>query len=309
MTQPLLTIGSRGSALALWQARHIAARLGVLGVETKIEIIKTTGDHLQTASLAQTGGKGLFTKEIEDALIAGHIDLAVHSLKDLPTELPAGLALAAVPERQDPRDALVGLALNQIPQGALVGTSSGRRAAQLRLLRPDLRTEPIRGNVDTRLRKVREGMFAASLLAVAGLRRLGLESEIAQIFSVDEMTPAPGQGALGIETRQDGEARLICAQLDHPETRQQVACERAVLSALGGGCQLPLGALAEHDGKGFLGARAVIIAPQGGGFVRAAHRGPAADPERVGAELAQVLLSQGGDAILREIGAVADNRS
>lgn len=306
MTPSLLTIGSRGSALALWQARHIAACLGALGVTTRIEIIRTTGDHLQTASLAQSGGKGLFTKEIEDALLAGQIDLAVHSLKDLPTDLPAGLALAAVPERQDPRDALVGVPLRQLPQGALVGTSSGRRAAQLRLLRPDLRTEPIRGNVDTRLRKVREGAYAASLLAVAGLRRLGWEHEITQIFSVEEMTPAPGQGALGIETREEGEARTICARLDHAGTRQQVACERAVLSALGGGCQLPLGALAEHEG-GALHARAVIIAPQGGRFVRASHRGDPASAERMGAELARTLLAQGGDAILRELAGAAAN--
>jgi hydroxymethylbilane synthase len=304
MTQTLLRIGSRGSALALWQARHVAARLGALGVETKIEIIKTTGDHMQTASLAQTGGKGLFTKEIEDALLAGHIDLAVHSLKDLPTDLPGGLALAAVPERQDPRDALVGRTLAELADGALVGTSSGRRSAQLRLLRPDLRTEPIRGNVETRLRKVREGGYAASLLAVAGLRRLGLEEQIAQIFSVDEMTPAPGQGALGIETRQDDEALAICQKLDHLATRRQVACERAVLAELGGGCQLPLGALAEQEGS-VLHARAVIVAPQGGGFVRAAHHGPSEDAERIGRELARMLLAKGGDAILKEVAAAA----
>ena len=307
MTKTLLTIGSRGSALALWQARYVASRLSALGVETKIEIIKTTGDHLQTASLAQTGGKGLFTKEIEDALLAGHIDLAVHSLKDLPVDLPAGLALAAVPERDDPRDALVGRTLEELAQGALVGTSSGRRAAQLRLLRPDLLAQPIRGNVDTRLRKVREGAYAATLLAVAGLRRLGLEGEIAQIFSVDEMTPAPGQGALGIETREQGEAWEICRQLEHLATRRQVVCERAVLAELGGGCQLPLGALAEQEGS-VLHARAVIIAPQGGRFVRASHRGPVEDAERIGRELARTLLSAGGDAILEEVAAAASTR-
>jgi hydroxymethylbilane synthase len=298
MTKTLLTIGSRGSALALWQARYVASRLSALGVETKIEIIKTTGDHLQTASLSQTGGKGLFTKEIEDALLAGHIDLAVHSLKDLPVDLPAGLALAAVPERDDPRDALVGRTLDELAQGALVGTSSGRRAAQLRLLRPDLLARPIRGNVDTRLRKVREGAYAATLLAVAGLRRLGLEGEIA---------PAPGQGALGIETREQGEAWEICRQLEHLATRRQVVCERAVLAELGGGCQLPLGALAEQEGS-VLHARAVIIAPQGGRFVRASHRGPVEDAERIGRELARTLLSAGGDAILEEVAAAASTR-
>lgn len=304
MTKTLLRIGSRGSALALWQARHVAARLGGFGVETKIEIIKTTGDHLQTASLALAGGKGLFTKEIEDALLAGHIDLAVHSLKDLPADLPAGLALAAVPEREDPRDALVGRTLDKLEQGALVGTSSGRRAAQLRLMRPDLLVAPIRGNVDTRLRKVKEGEYAASLLAVAGLRRLGLDDQIAQIFSVDEMTPAPGQGALGIETREQGEAWEICRQLEHLATRRQVTCERAVLAELGGGCQLPLGALAEHDGS-ILQARAVIIAPHSGRFVRAAHSGPSEYAERLGRELARMLLSAGGDAILEEVAAAA----
>lgn len=181
-----------------------------------------------------------------------------------------------------------------------MGTSSGRRAAQLRLLRPDLRTGPIRGNVETRLRKVSEGAYAASLLAVAGLRRLGLERHIAQIFSVDEMTPAPGQGALGIETRGQGEAWRICRQLDHLPARRQVACERAVLAELGGGCQLPLGALAEHEGP-VLHVRAVIIAPQGGRFVRAEHRGPSEDAERIGRELARTLLSSGGDAILEDV--------
>jgi hydroxymethylbilane synthase len=304
MTKTLLTIGSRGSALALWQARHVAALLGGLGVETKIEIIKTTGDHLQTASLALAGGKGLFTKEIEDALLAGHIDLAVHSLKDLPTGLPAGLTLAAIPEREDPRDALVGRTLDELAQAALVGTSSGRRSAQLRLLRPDLRTEPIRGNVETRLRKVREGAYAASLLAVAGLRRLGLEEHIAQVFSVDEMTPAPGQGALAIETREAGEALEICRRLDHLATRRLVVCERAVLAELGGGCQLPLGALAEDEGS-TLHARAVIVAPHGTRFARASNHGPSEDAERIGRELAQALLSAGGDAILEEVAASA----
>jgi hydroxymethylbilane synthase len=304
MTKTLLTIGSRGSALALWQARHVAARLGEFGVETRIEIIKTTGDHLQTASLALAGGKGLFTKEIEDALLAGLVDLAVHSLKDLPADLPAGLALAAVPEREDPRDALVGRTLAELEQGALVGTSSGRRAAQLRLMRPDLLVAPIRGNVDTRLRKVREGEYAASLLAVAGLRRLGLEDQIAQIFSVDEMTPAPGQGALGIETREQGEAWAICRRLENLASRRQVTCERAVLAELGGGCQLPLGALAEREGP-VLRARAVIIAPHSGRFVRAVHWGAPEDAERIGRELARMLLSAGGGAILEEVAAAA----
>src|SRR3954466_5878098 len=173
-----LIIGSRGSQLALWQANYIASLLGGLGVRTQIEIIKTTGDHLQTASLVQAGGKGLFTKEIEEALLSGAIDLAVHSLKDLPTDNPDGLTIAAIPEREDPRDAIVGCPLIEVKQGARIGTSSGRRGAQLLNLRPDLNVQPIRGNVDTRLRKLKEGQFDAILLAAAGLRRLGLDREI-----------------------------------------------------------------------------------------------------------------------------------
>src|SRR4051794_30735980 len=178
-----LIIGSRGSQFALWQANHIASRLSGIGIQTQIEIIKTTGDHLQTASLVQAGGKGLFTKEIEEALLIGAIDLAVHSLKDLPTENPEGLTVAAIPAREDPRDAMVGCILSQLRPGSRVGTSSGRRGAQLLNLRPDLLVEPIRGNVDTRLRKLKEGQFDAILLAAAGLRRLGLQAEIAQVFS------------------------------------------------------------------------------------------------------------------------------
>src|SRR4051794_26181977 len=170
-----LTIGSRGSHLALWQANYVAGQLSQLGVATRIKIIRTTGDHLQTASLVQAGGKGLFTKEIEDALLSDEIDLAVHSLKDLPTENPPGLTIAAIPEREDPRDAIAGLTLADLPQSARVGTSSGRRGAQLRILRPDLCIEPIRGNIDTRLKKLKWGDFDAILLAAAGLKRLGLE--------------------------------------------------------------------------------------------------------------------------------------
>ncbi|MDQ2834548.1 MAG: hydroxymethylbilane synthase, partial [Acidobacteriota bacterium] len=255
-----LTIGSRGSHLALWQARHVAGLLEQAGVETRIEIIKTTGDHLQTASLVQAGGKGLFTKEIEDALLAGTIDLAVHSLKDLPTETPEGLMIAAIPKREDPRDALAGKRLKDLAEGARVGTSSGRRAAQLRVLRPDIRIEPVRGNVDTRLRKLKEGQYDAIMLAAAGLCRLGLEGEIAEILSPEVMCPAAGQGALAIETRTGDEAYEICRALDHAQSFQAVTCERAALSALGGGCQLPVGAFAEVIGAA-LRLTAVVVAP------------------------------------------------
>jgi hydroxymethylbilane synthase len=293
----MLVIGSRGSALALWQANYIAARLRELGVESRVEIIKTTGDHLQTASVALDAGKGLFTKEIEEALLAGAIDLAVHSLKDLPTELPPGLAIAAIPEREDPRDALVGHTLASLPQQARVGTSSLRRSAQLLHLRNDLRILPIRGNVDTRLRKLRNGDYDAILLASAGLRRLGLATEIAEALSADQICCAPGQGALAIETRETGEAREICAALNHQESETAVNCERAVLAALGGGCQLPIGAFAEVTGSE-LNAAAVVASPDGKALVRDRLTGSAGSPEELGRELAERLRARGADTLL-----------
>jgi hydroxymethylbilane synthase len=314
MAETVLTIGSRGSALALWQANYVAARLKALGIAARIEVIKTMGDHLQTASMAQSvgcsagsaaavleaGGKGLFTKEIEEALLDGRIDLAVHSLKDLPTEIPPGLEIAAIPERENPYDAMVGLPLKDLPQGALIGTSSERRASQLHLLRPDLRMEPIRGNVDTRLRKVREGQYAASLLAVSGLTRLGWQHEIAQVLTADEMIPAPGQGALGIETRDAGQALLLCHQLDHVPARQEVECERALLGALGGGCQLPVGALARVE-HGRLKAEAIAVKPRSLEHVRAEISGAAADAARLGRDLAEQLLDLGAREILKSL--------
>jgi hydroxymethylbilane synthase len=293
MTESLV-IGSRGSHLALWQANYIAGRLKDLGVASEIQIIKTTGDHLQTASLVQAGGKGLFTKEIEEALLAGTIEVAVHSLKDLPTENPAGLTIAAIPEREDPRDALAGKRLEDLPQGACVGTSSNRRAAQLRLLRPDLAIEPVRGNVDTRLRKLHEGQYDAIVLAAAGLRRLGLENQIAELFSPEQICPAPGQGALGIQTRADGRARTICAQLNEDSTGRAVRCERAVLAALGGGCQLPIGAYAELHGN-VLSVQAGVFAPDGSRHIRA--RGEGTDPEELGERVAQELIAKGARSI------------
>jgi hydroxymethylbilane synthase len=289
-----LIIGSRGSHLALWQANYIAGRLKELGVASEIQIIKTTGDHLQTASLVQAGGKGLFTKEIEDALLAGGIDVAVHSLKDLPTENPAGLTIAAIPEREDPRDALVGKRLAELPQRARVGTSSNRRAAQLRLLRPDFVIDPVRGNVDTRLRKLHEGQYDAIVLAAAGLRRLGLQNEIAEFFSPEQICPAPGQGALGIQTRGEDRAREICAQLNDELTARAVRCERAVLAALGGGCQLPIGAYAEVNGP-LISVQAGVFAPDGSRHVRTQAQG--ADPEELGQRVAQELIARGAQSI------------
>ncbi len=292
-----LIIGSRGSQLALWQARHVARLLEQSGTATRIEVIKTTGDHMQTAPLTQAGGKGLFTKEIEEALLAGRIDVAVHSLKDLPTAVSAGLAIAAIPEREDPRDAIVGKSLAELTHGARVGTSSGRRSSQLRLLRPDLMVEPVRGNVDTRLRKLKEGRYDAMLLAAAGLRRLGLESEIAQVLTSDQMCPAPGQGALAIQTRAQDPAYTICRALDHLPSFQAVTCERAALAALGGGCQLPFGAFAEPVGS-MLRLSAVVVAPDASRHLRATDEGPAELCEQLGLRVAQDLLIRGAAQIL-----------
>jgi hydroxymethylbilane synthase len=294
-----LTIGSRGSQLALWQARHVAARLDALSVSTRIIIIKTTGDHLQTASLTQAGGKGLFTKEIEEALLEGAIDVAVHSLKDLPTDTPAGLTIAAIPEREDARDAVVGRRLEDLTQGARVGTSSSRRGAQLLAMRPDLDIQPIRGNVDTRLRKLREGQFEAIVLAAAGLRRLGLEGEIAESFAPERVCPAPGQGALAIETRQGGAGFDLCAELDHDATREAVSCERAILAGLGGGCQLPMGAFAETRGE-MLEAMAVVLSPDGSRSVKSRGRRERQTAEELGRAIAEDLIAQGALAILAE---------
>lgn len=297
----MLTIGSRGSQLALWQANWVMGRLAALGAECRIEIIRTTGDKIQDVPLAKVGTKGLFTKEIEEALLAGAIDLAVHSLKDLPTVLPEGLTLAAIPAREDVRDALVGRKLDELPAGAKVGTSSLRRAAQLRALRPDLYVETIRGNVDTRLRKQAEGQYDAIVLAAAGLRRLGWADRIAEFLEPDRMCPAVGQGALAIETRDDGGAgHLACQRLNHAETCAAVTAERAVLATLGGGCQVPIGAHAVLSGDA-MRLRAVVISPDGATLIQRETAGPVADAERLGRELAEELLAAGGRAILDEV--------
>jgi hydroxymethylbilane synthase len=296
----MLIIGSRGSQLALWQARWIAARLGERGQETRIEIIKTTGDKITDVPLATVGTKGLFTKEIEEALLDGRIDLAIHSLKDLPTEVPNGLALAAVPEREDPRDAVVGARLRDLTDGAKVGTSSLRRAAQLRLTRPDLVIESVRGNLDTRVRKLDEGQYRAIVLAAAGMKRLGWAHRMAEILSPEIMCPAVGQGALAVETRADGAARDICAALDHAATRAAVTAERAVLAALGGGCQVPIGAYAVVDGDA-LRLIGVVIAPDGTRAVRKNAAGAVDDAETIGKHVGRALLDAGAREILEQV--------
>lgn len=297
----MIVIGSRGSQLALWQARWVESRIGELGETCRIEIIKTTGDKVTDVPLAKVGGKGLFTKEIEDALLDGSVDLAVHSLKDMPTELPQGLTLQAVPEREDVRDAMVGHTLNDLPSGARVGTSSLRRSAQLRAVRPDLVIETIRGNLDTRLRKLDEGQFDAIVLAAAGLRRLGWANRIAELLPADICCPAVGQGALAIETRDDdGLAARLCRKLNHADTRAAVTAERALLGALGGGCQVPIGANASVTG-GHLRLQAVVAAPDGSQLVRGHQDGPDTEAASIGASLAQELLGKGASAILEAV--------
>jgi hydroxymethylbilane synthase len=293
----MLVIASRGSQLALWQARWVSAQLTAAGHPCRIEIVKTTGDKITDVPLAKVGTKGLFTKEIEEALLDGRADLAVHSLKDLPTELPEGLVLAAVPEREDPRDAVVGRKLAELPPGAKVGTSSLRRAAQLRQLRPDLQVESVRGNLDTRLRKLDEGQYDAILLAAAGLKRLGWGDRIAEILTPEQMCPAVGQGALAIETRAGFEK---VALLDHADTHTAVLAERAVLAALGGGCQVPIGAYATVS-EGRVRVLAIVAAPDGTQVIRAEAEGDAAQAAEIGAHLAADLLQHGAREILEAV--------
>lgn len=307
-----LIIGSRGSRLALWQSRLIKAQLEKLHSDLHIEIsiIKTTGDQLATASLVQIGGKGVFTKELEEALLDHRIDLAVHSLKDLPTTLPEGLSLAAVTEREDVRDALLirtdaGLdrpLLRTLPFAAVVGTSSLRRASQLRFTRPDLIIEELRGNVETRIRKLDEGGYTAIVLATAGLVRLGYDDRISERLEITEMLPAVGQGALGIETRA-GDSRVaeLLQPLDHPQTSAATTAERAVLRALGGGCAVPIaahGRFEGSDGEGRLVLDALVAALDGSKVVRGQIVGAATDAAKLGEALAGQLIQEGASQLL-----------
>jgi hydroxymethylbilane synthase len=299
----MLVIGSRGSQLALWQANYIRERLEARGAECRIEIIKTTGDKILDAPLNKIGGKGLFTKEIEEALLDRRIDLAVHSMKDLPTVLPRGLTIAAIPRRADPYDAIVGGKLRNLKLGATVGTSSLRRIAQLRLIRPDLNLQSIRGNVDTRINKVERGDYDAIVLAAAGLRRLGWGDIISEVFRPDIICPAVGQGALAIETLEEGPGYDASAPLDDPWTRLPVTAERSMLSELGGGCQVPIGAFATlEDTELFL--TGAVFAPDGSGMVRYTATGECTRPAELGRNVAQVLLSRGGQALLGLAGTV-----
>jgi hydroxymethylbilane synthase len=307
MSRPLI-IGSRGSKLALWQAEQARARLQALNpqLDLHIEIIKTTGD-VKNDPLSVIGGKGVFTKELEDALLDGRIDIAVHSLKDLPTILPDGLSIAAICEREDARDALVwreGVehgSLLQLPHGAVVGTSSQRRLAQLKALRGDVVVRDLRGNVDTRIRKLDEGQYDAVILASAGLVRLGLQERISARIAISEMLPAVGQGAIAIETNSDNEFAVQSAsRLDHHDTRIACLAERAFLRGLGGGCQFPIAAHAILD-NGQLKLDGLVAKPDGSEILRGSLSGSPEDPEALGSSLAAKLSAQGADSILHQL--------
>jgi hydroxymethylbilane synthase len=297
-----LRMGSRGSQLALWQAHHISALLREHGHEVELEIIKTTGDKITDVALAKVGTKGMFTKEIEEALAEEHIDLAVHSLKDLPTELPPGFEIAAVTQRENARDVFCSRqyeSIEDLPPAARVGTSSLRRQAQLKALRPDLDIHPLRGNVDTRLRKLEAGEYDAIILAAAGLNRLGKTQLVRQVIPAEVMCPAAGQGALGIEIRAgDAMTRQHLAFLDEAAARAATTCERALLNQLGGGCQVPIGAFAEVR-NGRLHLQAMVADPDGSKVLR--ESGEGTDPVQLGESVGDTLLQRGGDAILDEV--------
>jgi hydroxymethylbilane synthase len=300
-----LHLGTRGSALALWQANWTKSQLEKRwpGLVVDLVPIKTTGDKILDVPLAKIGGKGLFTKEIDEALLDGRIDLAVHSLKDVPFQLPEGIDFAAIPEREDPRDAFVsnGANLQDLPGGARIGTSSLRRQVQLRHRFPTLNLVTLRGNVDTRLRKLAEGEFDGIILAAAGLKRLGHEKRITQILDDDIMLSAVGQGALGIVCRSNDDAtRRTLAVLDHQQTRLAVSAERGLLRALGGSCQVPVAGKATIQGT-HLVLRGLIASLDGTRVLAEEMSGPVDDPVKLGLDLGQKLLSMGAGEILAEI--------
>jgi hydroxymethylbilane synthase len=298
-----VTIGTRGSKLALWQANWVKDRLETLHPDTQVvlEIIKTKGDKILDVPLAKVGGKGLFVKEIEEALLDGRVDLAVHSMKDMPAEIPDGLCIGAIPEREAPMDVLIarqGLPLSQLGQNPRIGTSSLRRAAQLRHARPDVVIVPLRGNLDTRLRKLDDEQLDAIVLAAAGVRRLGLADRITEVLNPEVMLPAVGQGALCVETRAaDPVMAPLLVLLDHAVTRRAVQAERAFLARLEGGCQVPIAGHATLDGDR-LRMTGLVADLDGRTMVRHTLDGPAENAEAIGLALAERLLEQGAGAIL-----------
>ena len=296
-----LRIGTRGSPLALVQARaareRLAAALGRSADTIELKVIKTTGDTIVDRPLAEEGGKGLFTKEIEEALIRGDIDLAVHSAKDMPTVLPGGLLIAACLKREDPRDVLISSkarTIKELPQGAKVGTASLRRQAIMKRIRPDLEVAPLRGNVETRLRKLDEGEADAIILALAGLKRLGLDGRATTIMSVQDFVPAAGQGAIAIEAREDDIAtREMLAKINDADTAVALACERAFLAELDGSCKTPIGGHAAIDGD-ILQFRGLVARPDGSEAHETAVAGQRAEAVKIGADCGRALRQRAG---------------
>ncbi len=306
MAARTLKIATRKSPLALWQANFVKDRLEALYPELQVELVpmSTQGDKILDTPLAKVGGKGLFVKELETAMLEGRADIAVHSMKDVPVEFPEGLGLHTICEREDPRDAFVSNRFGQIdelPQGAVVGTSSLRRQCQLRAARPDLVIRDLRGNVNTRLAKLDAGEYDAIILAAAGLKRLEMTHRITAFIEPEQSLPANGQGAVGIECRlDDHELHALLAPLEHPETRIRVLTERAMNRALQGGCQVPIGAYALVQGEE-VWLRGLVGSPDGSRVIRDEIRGPLADGEALGHTLAQRLLADGADVILAEV--------
>lgn len=300
----MIRIATRKSALALWQAKHVADALRPLPQVTSVELVPLTtrGDEVLDRSLQKIGGKRLFIKELEVAMEAGDADIAVHSMKDVPADMPEGFCIAAVLERANPADALVGKNLGELAQGARVGSSSLRRQAQLLALRPDIRVEPLRGNVNTRLQKLEDGQYDAIILACAGLERLGLEAHISEIFSPDQMLPAAAQGVIGIECLEDRTELLqLLKLLDHAATRTVITAERAVAKQLQADCQSPVATFGEIDGT-TLNLRAMVASPDGRKIIREQVSGPADDPEALGISLSGKLLDMGAAALLAQTG-------
>ena len=298
----VLRLGTRKSKLALWQANFVKERLESFGCKVELVLITTTGDKILDAPLAKIGGKGLFVKEIEEALLRGEIDLAVHSLKDVPMIIPKGLALSAITERENPYDVLIsrdGSRLEELPPGAVVGTSSLRRQVQIKRRRRDLKVEVLRGNVDTRIRKLEEGRYSAIVLAYAGIKRMGLEERITQVL--EDFVPAVGQGSLAIETREDDKrVQDIVRKLNHEESYKGAMCERAFLRELEGGCQVPMGAFAWIEGDKMI-IKGFISDLEGERFIEGIEVGDVQEAEDVGKRLAKRLLDNGGREILKEI--------
>lgn len=311
-TNRRIVIGTRGSRLALWQAEWVKAELQRLhpALTIDLNIIKTTGDKILAVPLAQIGGKGLFVKEIEEAMLRYEADIAVHSMKDVPTEFPDGLHLAVICKREDPHDAFIApmkdgkptvASFRDLPEGACVGTSSLRRACQLRSIRPDLKIAQLRGNLDSRFRKLDEGKFDAIILAVAGVKRLGMENRITEVLPADVSLPAIGQGAVGIESRiDDPEINALIAPLDHPATSLCVRAERSLLKRLEGGCQVPIAAHAEWT-NGTLRLDGLVGSVSGDSIIRESATGSDAAPEALGIALANILLQRGAKRILDEV--------